>query len=56
MSNDSATYESDHAILVIGATNKGFWIADPAIGQILWRHERQFFEAANEFIAVSGRN
>ena len=54
MSNDSMTYESDHAILVIGATNKGFWIVDPAIGQILWRHERQFFKAADEFIAVSG--
>ena len=56
MSNDALTYDSDYAILVIGATVKGFWIADPAVGEIYWRHECQFFAAADEFIAVSGRN
>ena len=29
MSNDALTYENDHAILVIGATAKGFEIAYP---------------------------
>lgn len=53
MSNDSMTYDSDHAILVIGATIKGFWIADPAVGEIYWRHERQFFAFSQEYIAVS---
>ena len=56
MSNDSVTYENNHAILVIGATTKGFWIADPAVGEIYWRHERQFFAFSQEYIAVSGRN
>ena len=55
ISNDALTYEHDHAILVIGATPKGFWIADPAVGEIYWRHQRQFFAAADEFIAIRGR-
>jgi len=56
MSHDALTYANDHAILVVGQTPKGFWIADPVPAQIYWRHERQFFKSANEFIAVSGRN
>lgn len=56
MSNDALTYENNHAILAIGATAKGFWIADPLLGEVYWRHERQFFKSANEFIAVCGRN
>ena len=56
MSNDALTYENDHAILVIGSTPKGFWIADPAVGEIYWRHDRQFFAGSDEFIAISGPN
>lgn len=54
ITNDDQTYENDHAILLVGETPKGFWIADPAIGEIYWRHERRFFAGADEFIAVSG--
>lgn len=56
MTNDSLTYENNHAILLVGETPKGFWIADPAIGEVYWRHERSFFAAAEEFIAVAGPN
>jgi len=56
MTNDSVTYEDDHAILLIGQTPKGFWVADPAVGEVYWKHERQFLAAADEFIAVSGPN
>ena len=56
MTNDSLTYEADHAILLVGQTPCGFWIADPAVGEIYWRHERSFFAGADEFIAVSGPN
>jgi|GEM_PF-4643539 len=54
ISNDALTYENDHAILVIGSTPKGFYIADPAVGEIYWRHERRFLAGADEFIAISG--
>jgi ABC-type bacteriocin/lantibiotic exporter with double-glycine peptidase domain len=54
MSHDALTYENDHAILVIGATAKGFWIADPLLGEVYWRHERAFFAAADDYIAVIG--
>lgn len=53
ITNDSASYVEDHAILLVGETPKGFWIADPAICEIYWRHEKQFLESAGEFIAVS---
>ena len=56
ISNDALTYANDHAILVIGSTPKGFWIADPAVGEIYWRHDRQFFAGADEFIAICGPN
>ena len=53
ITHDALTYESDHAILLVGATPKGFWIADPAICEIYWRHEKQFFAGAEEFIAIA---
>jgi hypothetical protein len=56
ITNDDVTYSDSHAILLVGQTPKGFWIADPAIGELYWRHERQFFARADEFIAVSGPN
>ncbi len=56
MTNDALTYNEDHAILLVGETPKGFWIADPAIGEIYRRHERSFFAGADEFIAVAGPN
>jgi hypothetical protein len=56
MTNDEINYVSSHAILLIGQTPKGFWIADPAIGEVYWRHERSFFAGADEFIAVVGPN
>ena len=34
MTNDDLNYISDHAILLVGETPKGFWIADPAIGKV----------------------
>ena len=54
MTNDALTYEADHAILLVGHTPKGFCIADPAVGEIYWKHERKFFAGADEFIAVVG--
>lgn len=54
ISNDEISYGESHAILVIGSTPKGLWIADPAIGEIYWRHERRFLAGADEFIAISG--
>ncbi len=54
MTNDEINYVSSHAILLIGQTPKGFWIADPAVGEVYWRHERSFFAGADEFIAVVG--
>jgi ABC-type bacteriocin/lantibiotic exporter with double-glycine peptidase domain len=53
MTNDEFTYTSDHAILLVGETPKGFWIADPAIGEVYWRHERRFFAGADQFIAIA---
>ncbi len=52
ISDDSVSYRENHAILVVGETPKGFWIADPAICEIYWRHEKQFLEGADEFIAI----
>ena len=52
ISNDSFTYAEDHAILVVGETAKGFYIADSVVGQIRWKHEDRFMAGASEFIAV----
>ena len=54
MSHDAVSHSGDHAILVIGQTPKGFWIADPSYGEIYWRRDDQFFNAADEFIAMGG--
>ena len=56
ITHDDLTYRHSHAILLVGETPKGFWIADPAIGEVCWRHERRFYAVADEFIAVSGPN
>ena len=56
MSNDELNEGGSHAILLVGQTHKGFWIADPAIGEVYWRHQDRFFAGADEFIAVSGPN
>ena len=56
MSNDYLNDGGSHAILLVGQTPKGFWIADPAIGEVYWRHQDRFFAGADEFIAVSGPN
>ena len=56
MTNDEINYVSSHAILLVGQTPKGFWIADPAIGEVYWRHQDRFFAGADEFIAVAGPN
>jgi len=54
MTNDSLTYVEDHAILLVGETPKGFWIADPATCSLYWRHEDRVMAGADEFIAVEG--
>ena len=54
MSNDALTYTDDHAILLVGQTPKGFWIADPAVCEIYWRREDKFKAGAHEFIAIIG--
>lgn len=52
ISNDSLTYEDDHAILVVGQTAKGFYCVDPVLGQVRWKHQQRFMAGAHEFIAV----
>ena len=56
ITNDDQTYEHDHAILLVGETTNGFWIADPAVGKVYWRSASTFFAGADEFIAVSAPN
>ena len=56
ISNDELNEGGSHAILLVGQTPKGFWIADPAIGEVYWRHQDRFFAGADEFIAVAGPN
>jgi hypothetical protein len=52
ITNDSITYEHDHAVLLVGTTPKGVWLADPAIGGLRWMHQDVLRTAADEFIAV----
>jgi hypothetical protein len=52
MGNDGVNYGNNHAILLIGETPKGFYVADPAVCEIFWRHEDQVITAGEEFIAV----
>ena len=53
ISHDKITYRpDDHAILLAGATKKGFYVVDPNCDRIKWRREDRMKEAANEFIAV----
>ena len=54
MTNDSLTYDENHAILLVGETPKGFWIADPRTCEIYWWHEDRLMAGADEFIAVEG--
>jgi ABC-type bacteriocin/lantibiotic exporter with double-glycine peptidase domain len=53
IANDFISYLNNHAILLVGETPKGFWVADPVVGQIRWRHERQMMAGADEWIAVA---
>ena len=52
ITNDSITYEHDHAVLLVGMTPKGVWLADPALGGLRWMHQDVLRTAADEFIAV----
>ena len=52
ITHDELSYEHDHAILLVGQTPKGFWLADPVLGQIHWKNENRVMAAASEFIAV----
>ena len=52
ISNDDTSYAHNHAILVVGQTPKGFWIADPLVAEVYWRKDEQFFAASDEWIAV----
>jgi len=54
MSGDSVTHEHDHAILLIGATAKGFWVADPLVAEMIWRRDGEVFAGADAFVAVAG--
>lgn len=54
MTNDSLTFDENHAILLVGETPKGFWIADPRTCEIYWRHEDRFMAGADEIAAVIG--
>ena len=53
ITNDSVSYSNNHAVLLVGETPKGLWIADPAVCEVYWRHENQVMAGADEFIAVS---
>ena len=52
ITTDNVSYENDHAVLLVGETPKGYWIADPAVCEVYWRHEDQVKAGASEFIAV----
>ena len=52
ISHDAVSYQSDHAILVIGQTPKGFWIADPLVAEMRWEKEARFLQMSEEWIAV----
>ena len=53
ITTDNVSYENDHAVLLVGETPKGYWIADPAVCEVYWRHEDQVKAGASEFIAVA---
>ena len=55
MTDDSVSFRENHAILLVGETSKGFWIADPRTCEIYWRHEDRYMAGADEAIAVIGK-
>lgn len=57
ITNDANSFNHDHAIVLIGETAKGFWVADSLVAEIYWRSDELVFAVADEFIAVaSGQN
>lgn len=52
MTNDSVSFAENHAILCVGETPKGFWIADPRTCEIYWKHEDRIMAGADECLAI----
>jgi predicted double-glycine peptidase len=53
ISHDSTTYQpQDHAVLLVGTTQKGWYVADSNLPSVKWRSDNWLRAAANEFIAL----
>lgn len=56
ISTDCVSWGGRHAIVLVGATPAGFYIADSNVPVVRWKREAWVRRAADEFIAIEPKN